>query len=113
MAEGRLNFSDYSAKEQKADSIRRCLRQVYALKVDGVWSHFAIIDGKDNYDFYDGKDIADTYFELKARFPEHQVRVIQNKGIENYLRDKRAEKERKKQQAIDARQLKINFGERE
>lgn len=86
MKQLRLDFSDYSAKEQEKDAIKSRFKQVYLMKVDGVWAHFTIIDGKDDYDSYDG-DLTQTYYEVKRKLPQHAVKVIQNKGLEDYLRD--------------------------
>lgn len=85
----RIDFPDYSAKEQERDSMKSRFRQVYVMKVDGEWAHFTIIDGKDDFDFYDKADLTETYFAIKSKFPEHQVRVIQNEGLQNYLRDQK------------------------
>lgn len=106
MKQLRLSFSDYSAKEQERDAMKSRFKQVYLMKVDGEWGHFTIIDGEDDIDFHKG-DLTETYFELKARFPEHTVKVIQNKGLENYLRDKRPEIVKKR--LSNVRELKINF----
>lgn len=95
MKQLRLDFSDYSAKEQEKDAIKSRFKQVYLMKVDGVWGHYTIIDGKDDIDFHEGKDLTEAYFELKGRFPLHQVRVIRNEGLENYLRDVRKSREKK------------------
>lgn len=107
MKQLRLDFSDYPAKEQERDAMKSRFRQVYLMKVDGEWGHFTIIDGKDDVDFHTG-DLTETYFELKAKFPQHAVKVIRNEGLENYLRDKRPEI-MKKHQKLDVRQLKIDF----
>lgn len=109
MKQLRLDFSDYSAREQERDTMRSRFRQVYLMKVDGEWGHFTIIDGKDNIDFHSG-DLTETYFELKAKFPQHAVKVIRNEGLENYLRDKRPEII-KKRLCDNVQQLKINFNQ--
>lgn len=110
MKELRLNFSDYSAKEQEKDAMKSRFKQVYLMKVDGEWGHFTIIDGKDDIDFHSG-DLTETYFELKAKFPQHAVKVIRNEGLENYLRDKRPEI-MKKRLRDNVQQLRIKFNER-
>lgn len=82
----RIDFPDYSAKEQEKDSMRCRFRQVYVMKVDGKWGHYTILDKKEDYGLHDG-DLTETYYELKAQFPQHVVKVIRNEGLENYLRD--------------------------
>ena len=86
MKQLRLDFSDYSAKEQEQDTMRSRFKQVYLMRVDGKWAHYAIVDGKEDYDSHDG-DLTKTYYELKKQLPEHRMRVIRNKGLEDYLRD--------------------------
>lgn len=107
MKQPRLDFSDYSAKEQERDAMKSRFRQVYLMKVDGQWGHYTIIEGKEDIDFHDG-DLTETYFELKSKFPQHAVKVIMNEGLENYLRDKRPEI-LKKHLRDNVRQLKIDF----
>lgn len=97
MKQLRIDFPDYSAREQERDSMRSCFKQVYLMKVDCKWAHFTIIDGKDDYDFYEG-DLTQTYYEVKSKLPQHVVKVIQNKGLEDYLRDRLPKKIEKKQQ---------------
>jgi hypothetical protein len=101
--EPRLPFSDYPAKEQERDAMRSRFRQVYLMKVDGKWAHFTIIDGKDDYDSYEG-DLTQTYYEVKRKLPQHVVKVIQNKGLEDYLRDMLP---KKKQAQTNIKQLTI------
>lgn len=96
----RLDFSDYSAKEQEKDAMKSRFKQVYLMKIDGVWGHYTIIDGKDEIDFHECKDLTETYFELKGQFPQHQVRVIRNEGLENYLRDIRKVRAKKQIQPL-------------
>jgi len=86
MKQLRFDFPDYSAKEQERDAMRSCFKQVYLMRVDGKWAHFTIINGKDDYDSYEG-DLTQTYYEVKNKLPLHVVKVIQNKGLEDYLRD--------------------------
>ena len=103
MKEQRLDFADYPAKEQERDAMRSRFRQVYLMKVDGKWAHYTLVDGKEDYDSHDG-DLTETYYEIKAQFKEHTVKVIQNKGLEDYLRDMLP----KKQQAqTNSKQLNI------
>lgn len=42
MKQLRLNFSDYPAIEQEYDSqrMRKPLKHVYLMRVDGEWAHF-------------------------------------------------------------------------
>lgn len=101
--EQRLPFSDYPADEQERDAMRSRFRQVYLMKVDGKWSHFTIINGKDDYDSYEG-DLTQTYYEVKQKLPLHSVKVIQNKGLEDYLRDML---QKKKQAQTNIKQLTI------
>lgn len=82
----RLPFSDYSAKEQERDAMRSRFRQVYLMRVDGKWAHYTLVDGKEDYDSHDG-DLTQTYYEVKQKLPQHSVKVIHNKGLEDYLRD--------------------------
>lgn len=105
----RLNFSDYSAKEQEKDAMRSCFKQVYLMRVDGEWAHFTIIDGKDDFDFYPDKDLTETYYSVKAKFPQHQVRNIVNEGLENYLRDQKERMNRSKNNELNKLQMMINF----
>lgn len=86
MKQLRIDFPDYPAKEQERDAMRSCFKQVYLMRVDGKWAHFTIINGKDDYDSYEG-DLTQTYYEVKNKLPLHVVKVIQNKGLEDYLRD--------------------------
>ena len=102
----RIDFPDYSAKEQELDAKRSLFRQVYLMKIDGKWGHYTIVDGKEDYDFHKG-DLTETYNDIKAEYPRHRVRVIQNKGLEDYLRDMIPQKK----QQIDTKQLLINFNE--
>jgi hypothetical protein len=101
--EQRLPFSDYPAKEQERDAMRSRFRQVYLMRVDGKWAHYTLVDGKDNYDSYDG-DLTQTYYEVKQKLPLHSVKVIQNKGLEDYLRDMLP---KKRQAQTNSKQLNI------
>ena len=100
----RIDFPDYSAKEQEKDAMKSCFKQVYLIKVYNEWANFTIIDGKDDFDFYDKSDLTETYFTIKSKFPQHQVRVIQNEGLQNYLRDQR---ERLNHQKSDLNKLQM------
>lgn len=109
MKEQRLNFSDYSAQEQEAD-VKRFIDAskkvhkptLFVLKVDGEWAH---LDLKMKHKFYGDKNLFQMYNEVKQTHPEHNLKYIINKGLEDYLRDVR-----QKEQAIKAKQLSINFG---
>lgn len=103
MKQLRLDFADYSAREQERDAMRSRFRQVYLMKVDGKWAHFTIIEGKEDYDSHDG-DLTQTYYEVKQKLPQHSVKVIQNKGLEDYLRDMLP---KKKQTQTNSKQLNI------
>ena len=110
MKEQRINFPDYSTEEQERDVERFKLLEkkyqphAFILKVDGVYAHLILTGEKPLHKFYDGKDLFETYYELREKFPQHKVKCLMNKGLEDYLRDVR-----KKEQAIKSRQLKINF----
>lgn len=112
MKEQRLNFSDYSAAEQEADvkkhlaEASKTIRHAYLMKIDGEWAHF-IVAKKPDIDFYDDLNLSQVYSKLKQKKPDYMPRIIRNEGLENYLRDKRAEFKRNK-----AKQLTINFNER-
>ena len=111
MKEGRLNFSDYSAEQQEADVKKahrlKVIRHAYLMKVDGEWAHFIIgTQGKDDIDYYGDMELTAVYNKLHRTRPEYTIKVIQNEGLENYLRDHRAEYKK-----IRVRQLSI-FNER-
>lgn len=103
MKQLRIDFPDYSAREQERDAMRSRFRQVYLMRVDGKWAHYTLIDGKEDYDSHDG-DLTQTYYEVKQKLPQHSVKVIQNKGLEDYLRDMLP---RKKQAQKNSKQLTI------
>ena len=107
--EGRLNFSDYSAKEQEADYKKahrlKVIRHAYLMKVDGEWAHFIIgTRGKDDIGFYEDRTLDEVYYKLSRERPDYTPKVIQNKGLEDYLRDHRAEYKKNKH-----RELTLNF----
>lgn len=108
MKQQRLNFSDYSAKEQEADAERHAyLKKKYQphaflLKVSGTWAHMTFDGGKMQHKFYEGKNLYQMFNEIKQTHPNHKLKYIINEGLENYLRDVR-----KKEQAIAKRQLTI------
>lgn len=111
MKQGRLNFSDYSAEQQEADAKKahrlKVIRHAYLMKVDGEWAHFIIgTQGKDDIDYYGDMELAEVYRKLQRTRPEYTPKVIINKGLEDYLRDHRAEYKRR-----NVRQLTINFNE--
>ena len=103
----RLNFSDYSAKEQERDveKFKRLEKKyqphVFLLRVNGVWAHMTFYDGL-KHKFYDGKTLIETWKELVKTHPNCKIKFIMNEGLENYLRDVR-----KKETLV--KQLKINF----
>ena len=93
--EQRLNFSDYSAREQEMDALRaerRKYTDVYMSKVDGVWHALIpddldiIIKGKNGEDltkFYERLVCKiDKDFKIKPHF-----RNIQNTGVDEYIRN--------------------------
>lgn len=110
MKEQRLDFSDYSAEEQERDVERfkyierKYQPHAFILKVDGIYAHLILSNGEPYHRFYEGKNLFETYYELKEKFPQHKVRCLMNKGLEDYLRDVR-----KKERAVKSRQLKISF----
>lgn len=105
MKELRLNFSDYTAEEQEVDvrrhKARKVIRHAYLMKIDGEWGHFIINQQGDDIKFYGQKSLTEVYYELKENRPDYTARVIQNEGLENYLRDIKARRNRGK--------LKIDF----
>lgn len=110
MKQLRINFPDYSTEEQERDVERfKYLEKKYQphafiLKVDGVYAHLILTGEKPLHKFYEGKDLFETYYELKEEYPRHKIKCLMNKGLEDYLRDVR-----KKELAVKSRQLKINF----
>lgn len=108
--EGRLNFSDYPAKEQERDADRHAYLQkkyqphAFLLKVSGTWAHITFDGGEMQHKFYDGMNLYQMYTEITRTHPNHKLKYIINKGLEDYLRDVR-----QKEQAIKAKQLSINF----
>ena len=110
MKEQRINFPDYSTEEQERDVERFKLLEkkyqphAFILKVDGVYAHLILTGEKPLHKFYEGKDLFETYYELKEEYPQHKVKCLMNKGLEDYLRDVR-----QKERAVKSRQLKINF----
>ncbi|MBQ8465276.1 MAG: hypothetical protein IJ545_04625 [Alphaproteobacteria bacterium] len=108
MEEEYLNFSDYSAEEQKKDAKHakrlKLIRHAYLMKVDGEWAHFIIGQNGEKIDYYDDLKLPEVFERLKRNFPEYTPRVIQNEGLENYLRDRRAEFKKRRH-----KQLSINF----
>lgn len=106
MKQQRLDFSDYSAKEQEADAQKahrlKLIRHVYLMKVSGEWAHFIVgQNGKDDIDFYGDMDLEAVYRTLKRTRPEYTAKVIRNRGLEDYLRDHRGEYHKVKQLSID------------
>lgn len=91
MKQLRLNFSDYPAIEQEYDSqrMRKPLKHVYLLKVDGEWAHFIVTQKGDDYKFYGDKTLTEVYYALKENYPDYKPRVLKNEGLENYLRDRK------------------------
>lgn len=101
MKELRINFPDYSVEEQEEDFIKahrpKVIRHAYLMKVDGEWAHFIVgTQGKDDIDFYEDRKLDEVYYKLSRERPEYTPRVIQNEGLENYLRDRRVEYKKNK-----------------
>ena len=65
MEQLRLDFSDYSAREQERDTMRSRFRQVYLMRVDGKWAHYTLVEGKEDYDSHDG-DLTQNILRSKA-----------------------------------------------
>lgn len=91
MKELRLNFSDYPAVEQEYDAqrIKKTLRHVYLMRVDGEWAHFIVTQRGDDYKFYGDKTLTEVYYDIKENYPDYKPRVLRNEGLENYLRDRK------------------------
>lgn len=105
MKQLRLDFSDYSAKEQEAD-VKRFIDAskkvhkptLFVLKVDGEWAH---LDLKMKHKFYGDKNLFQMYNEVKRTHPEHNLKYIINKGLEDYLREMKRRERKVKQLRID------------
>lgn len=94
MKELRLNFSDYPAIEQEYDSLRiikKVPKHVYLLKIDGEWCSFIVKKdgGDDDIKYFEDRELPEVYKWLKKHRSEYTVKVIQNKGLEDYLRSRR------------------------
>ena len=105
MKQLRLNFSDYSAEEQEKDTHRKRIIQVpkhaYLMKVDGVWAHLIVNQVGDECRFYEDMNLTQVYYELKKKKSGYKPKVIENEGLEAYLRNKK----------LPYRQLRIPFNE--
>lgn len=105
--EQRLNFSDYSAKEQERDVERfkelekKYQPHIFLLKVNGMWASMTFHDGV-KHTFYEGMNLYQTFNKVKETHPNHKMKYIINKGLENYLRQQYT-----KEQMIKARQLNL------
>lgn len=110
MKELRIPFPDYTPEEQERDVEHfRTLEKkyqphVFILKVDGVYAHLIFSEGRPFHKFHDGKNLFETYYEIREQYPHHKIKCLMNKGLEDYLRDVR-----QKERAVKSRQLKINF----
>lgn len=108
MKELRLNFSDYSAKEQEADVERfkklekKYQPHIFLLKVNGMWASMTFTGGEIHHKFYEGMNIYQTFSTVKKTHPFHKMKYIINQGLENYLKEMR-----KKEQLIKAKQLEL------
>lgn len=104
----RLGFSDYSAEEQEVDSQKHLLSKkkplLFVMKVDGEWAH---LDLNLNYKFYGKDNLFQMFNKVKESHPNHNLKYIINKCLENYLRDMK-----KRDNKIKERQLNLNFKER-
>lgn len=112
MKEQRLNFSDYSAKEQESDVEhfkkleKKYQPHIFLLKFDGLWASMTFTGGKISPKFYEGMNLYQTFSAVKKTHPFHKMKYIINQGLENYLRE-----QYRKEQVLKARELKI-FNER-
>lgn len=108
MKEQRLNFSDYSAKEQEADVERfkflekKYQPHIFLLKFDGLWASMTFTGGKISPKFYEGMNLYQTFDAVKKTHPFHKMKYIINQGLENYLRE-----QYRKEQLIKAKQLEL------
>ncbi len=108
--EQRLPFSDYPAKEQEADVERfkqlekKRQPHIFLLKVDGMWASMTFTDGID-HKFYEGMNLYQTFKEVQRTHPNHKMKYIINKGLEDYLRDMY-----KKEQSAKKLQIMLDFG---
>ena len=109
----RFNFSDYSAEQQEIDAQRirpiKVIRHAYLMKINGEWAHFIVGQSGEDIDYYEDLKLDQVYKKVKEKYPEHTPKVIQNQGLENYLKDRRPEIMKRKH----FKQLSINFKERE
>ena len=111
MEEQRLDFSDYPAKEQEKDVERfkflekKYQPHIFLLKFDGLWASMTFSDGV-KHTFYEGMNLFQTFNKVKESHPNHKMKYIINKGLENYLRE-----QRKKELSIKSLQLNL-FKER-
>lgn len=105
MEQLRLNFSDYSAKEQEADVERfkelekKYQPHIFLLKFDGLWASMTFSDGI-KHTFYEGMNLYQTFNKVKETHPNHKMKYIINQGLENYLRE-----QYRKEQVLKAKQL--------
>lgn len=100
MEEQRFDFPDYRATEQERDAQRAkkrkiIIRHAYLMRIDGEWAHFIINQKCDDIHYYEGKKLMDVCSELKRTRPEYTPKVIRNEGLENYLRDRRREMQKR------------------
>lgn len=109
MKQLRLNFSDYSAEQQERDvqhfaEVSKKVHKptLFVLKVDGEWAH---LDLKMKHKFYGDKNLFQMYNEIKETHPNHNLKYVINKGLEDYLREMKRRENR-------CRQLRIKFNER-
>lgn len=107
MKEQRLDFSDYSAKEQESDVERfkklekKYQPHIFLLKVEGTWASMTFHDGV-KHTFYEGMNLYQTFNKVKETHPNYKMKYIINQGLENYLKEAR-----KKEQLIKAKQLSL------
>ena len=109
MEEQRLDFSDYSVKEQEKDVERfkflekKYQPHIFLLKFDGLWASMTFTNGV-KHTFYDGMNLYQTFNKVKETHPNHKMKYIMNEGLENYLRE-----QRKKELSRKSLQLNIDF----
>lgn len=109
MKEQRIDFPDYPAEEQERDVQNyakklKPLRHAYLMRVGGEWGHLILTQQGDNIAFYGEKNLTEVYYDLKENFPDYTAKVIQNQGLENYLKTVKKQREKKY-----GKQLRIDF----
>ena len=79
--------------KKSAHTSIKILRHAYLMRIEGVWSHYIISQRGEDIEFYPGLELIDVFYKLKETRPDYTPRVIYNKGIEDYLKDIKHERE--------------------